>query len=75
MAKIDKIKAIIDVLKFWLGIAVATLLAVAGWLVLNYDKQGWFIIAGAVVCLCACGIAIFCISRILMRKINDLEEL
>ena len=75
MAKIDKIKAIIDVLKFWLGIAVATLLAVAGWLVLNYDKQGWFIIAGAVVCLCACGIAIFCISRSLMRKINDLEEL
>ena len=38
MGKIDKIKEKINLLKFWLGIFVATFLAIIGWGVTNYAK-------------------------------------
>lgn len=38
MSKLDKKKEKIGILKFWLGIAVATLLAIIGWAVTNFGK-------------------------------------
>lgn len=75
MAKIDKVKETINILKFWLGIAVATLLALSGWLVLHYDKTDWFIVLGSVVCVAICATAIYYISKIIMSQIQELEEL
>lgn len=36
--KIDKKKEKIGLLKFWLGVAVATFLAIAGWIATNIVK-------------------------------------
>lgn len=75
MAKIDKVKETISLLKFWLGIAVATLLTLSGWLALNYAKEDLFVAVGAGVCVVVCGVAIYCISRGIMYKIQEIEEL
>ncbi|WP_285256451.1 hypothetical protein [Helicobacter zhangjianzhongii] len=54
---------------------MATLLALSGWLVLNYDKTDWFIVLGSVVCVAICATAIYYISKIIMSQIQELEEL
>ncbi|EMC8720068.1 hypothetical protein VMZ54_001881 [Campylobacter coli] len=47
MAKIDELKEELGILKFWLGIVVATILALIGWIATNYQKADWLILVGA----------------------------
>ena len=75
LSKIDKAKEKIAILKFWLGIAVATFLAIIGWSVTNYSKiEVWLLILGffAMIIL---GIAIVFLSRLINKKIDELEDL
>ena len=49
MSKKDDIKEQIGMLKFWLGVLVATLLAIIGWAITNYESaRGWLLIAAPV---------------------------
>lgn len=74
MAKIDALKEELGILKFWLGIAVATLLALAGWVATNYQKTEWFIILGAVVCMLISVIAIYILNKAIRKKIKDIGK-
>ena len=74
MAKIDELKEELGILKFWLGIAVATLLALAGWVATNYQKTEWFIILGAVVCILISVIAIHILNKAIRKKIKDIGK-
>lgn len=74
MARIDELKEELGILKFWLGIAVATLLALAGWLATNYQKTEWFIILGAVVCMLISAASIYLINKAIRRKIKDIGK-
>ena len=47
MAKIDELKEELGILKFWLGIVAATILALIGWIATNYQKADWLILVGA----------------------------
>lgn len=75
MAKIDKVKEQIGLLKFWLGIAVAVLLAIGGWLANHYAKAEWFIVLGAGVVMILCVVLGLIISTKINYKIKELEEL
>ncbi|EPN3000698.1 hypothetical protein ACTWU3_002035 [Campylobacter coli] len=66
MAKIDELKEELRILKFWLGIVVATILALIGWIATNYQKADWLILVGA-------GFSIFisiCFLIIINKKIK-----
>jgi len=76
MAKIDVIKEKINYLKLWLGIFVATLIGLIGWIISNYEKVT---LAGrlgfsfvAVIWLC---LSIHFLNKLILEKINSLEEL
>ena len=75
MSKKDKIKEKIIGLRFWLGIAVATLLAIVGWVATNYQKaEMWLVVASFVLAvICACLAIIF--VRKIDRRIDELEDL
>ncbi len=75
MSKESKIKEKIGILKFWLGIVVATLLAIVGWAITNFGRVNlWFLFLSlfAIICLCVASIVI---SRHINKHINDLEDL
>lgn len=75
MSKLDKKKEKIGILKFWLGIAVATLLAIIGWAVSNFGKiELWFLIVCLFTIIGLCAVAVF-ISRKINQHIDDLEDL
>lgn len=75
MAKIDEVKEQIGLLKFWLGIAVAVLLAIGGWIANHYTKAEWFIILAAVVVVLLCVVLGVIISTKINHKIKELKEL
>ena len=75
MSKKDKVKEKIGVLKFWLGVAVATLLAIIGWAVTNFGKISvWFLALSLFIIICLC-VASVVISRYINKHIDDLEDL
>ena len=75
MSKEAKVKEKIGILKFWLGIVVATLLAVVGWAITNFGKVNfWFLALSLFVIICLC-VASVVISRHINRHINNLEDL
>lgn len=74
MAKIDELKEELGILKFWLGIAVATLLALAGWVATNYQKTEWFMIVGAFVCMLVAVCLIYLINKKIRAKIKEIGK-
>lgn len=67
MAKIDELKERIGILKFWLGIFVATILAVSSWCISNYENISFLLLFGAMVLLCI----LFACAVIVSKKINE----
>lgn len=62
-------------LRFWLGIAVATLLAIVGWAITNFEKiDTWLLLLSflAVVFLC---IIVLLITQHINKHINKLEKM
>lgn len=52
MSKIDSVKEKISLLKFWLGVFVASLVGIVGWCVTNYrlfNRDLWLFVGSGVV--------------------------
>lgn len=74
MAKIDKLKEQLGILKFWLGIFVATFLAIIGWSITNYQKAPLWILIGAGVLTLFLICAICFISNKINKKLSEIGE-
>lgn len=75
MGKKDKAKEKIAIFKFWLGIAVATFLAVIGWSITNYSKIEILLLILSFFAMIFLGIAIIFLSKLINKKIDELEDL
>ena len=74
MAKIDELKEQLGILKSWLGIFVATFLAVIGWGITNYQKAELFILVGAGVVAVLALFAIYFLSKMINAKIKQIGK-
>ncbi len=75
MGKIDKIKAQIDVLKIVFTTLIASVLGIVGWMATSYLKiQSWLGIAAIVILIMLTFIALI-VTRAMLNKIDELEEL
>lgn len=75
MSKKSEIKEQISIFKFWLGIVVATFLAIVGWVATNYQRaETWLLIASSVLCIIFVGVAFWIHSKI-NKKIRKLRDL
>lgn len=75
MSKKDKVKEKIAILKFWLGIVVATFLAIIGWSITNYSKIEILLLILSFIAMIFLGVAITFLSKMINKKINELEDL
>ena len=75
MAQIDKVKEQINFLKFWLSLVMASVLAVVGFCVTSYTKiDVWFLLL-CLACIVVLGICAWALSKVIVRKINELKDL
>lgn len=75
MSALDRLKEQLVYLRFWLGIMVATEIALVGWLIstsINADPTLWFIGAFGAVLL---GASIFLVHRQIERRIDEIGRL
>ena len=75
MSKIDKVKEKIGLAKFWLGVVVASLLAVVGWGITNYAKAELWLLILSLFCVASLGLLGYLLSKYINKKINELEDL
>ncbi|MCX2716735.1 hypothetical protein OQH61_03180 [Helicobacter sp. MIT 21-1697] len=75
MSKLDKEKEKIGILKFWLGIVVATFLAIGGWLATNIHKTESLLLVCGSLSLIGLFIAGFLLNKRINKHINNLEDL
>lgn len=75
MAKIDKLKERLTMLRFWLGIAVATLLAIIGWSITNFSKlEAWLLILSSLSIVFLAFVVVW-LSIYIDKKIDEMEDL
>ena len=75
MSKKDKVKEKITYFRFWLGIAVATILAIIGWVLTNSAKVELWLLGLSFVATIALVFVIILIMRKINNKIDELEDL
>ena len=75
MAKLDVIKEKINYLKVWLGIFVVTLISLVGWLGSNFESLHGIRLYSSLVGLIWLLISINFLNKVILKKINSLEEL
>lgn len=75
MSKIDKAKEQIAYLKLWLGILVAIVVSLTGWLISNFQTVHQILVSAAALALCIIGFAGYHIHKRIEEKISLLEEL
>ena len=77
MSKIDKIKERISHLRFWLGICIALIISLGGWIISNLESLLHFkyraIIGLISIVLLVLGV--FKINKKIENYINELEDL
>lgn len=66
MPKPDGLKEELITLRFWLGIVVASFLAIVGWLATNYNKAELWLVIVAIIFL-----FVFAISAFFINKKNE----
>lgn len=75
MAKIDELKEHLKILRFWLGIDIAVLLAMVGWYITNYSSVTKLMLAGGIILSCILvALAIF-ISKAMFKKCKKIGKL
>jgi len=75
MSQLNKVKESINLLKYWLGIIIATALAVAAWVFDNLNKiEDWKIVSASLV-LAALFISVYFINKRIIARIDELELL
>lgn len=75
MAKMDKLKEQLKILRFWLGSAMAIMVAVLGWLITNYPKISNLLILGAVLVIVALLLVIIVLSVIMHKKCESIGKI
>lgn len=75
MAKIDVVKEKINYLKVWLGVFVATLIGLVGWVTTNYDAISSEKLFLALLAILWLFISIHILNKKILEKINSLEKL
>lgn len=75
MSKLDRAKEQIAYLKLWLGILVATIISLTGWLLSNFQSVHWLLVFAAVIALSIISFAGYNIHKRIEEKIALLEEL
>ncbi|NOT11501.1 MAG: hypothetical protein HOP23_06695 [Methylococcaceae bacterium] len=75
MSKLDRAKEQIAYLKLWLGILVATIISLTGWLISNFQSVHWLLVFAAVFALSIISFAGYSIHKRIEEKIALLEEL
>lgn len=75
MSKLDKEKEKITSLRFWLGIAVATLLAVVGYCINNYLKMDLYLLIASAFFIVFLIISALLLSKRINKRIDRLEDL
>lgn len=74
MPKLDGLKEDLAILKFWLGIVVASFLAIIGWLATNYNKSELWIIISSIVLLFVFAFIAFLINKKMRKIIKQIYE-
>lgn len=69
MSKLDLAKEQIAYLKLWLGILVATIISLTGWLISNFQSVHWLLIFAAIVALSIICFAGYSIHKRIEEKI------
>lgn len=75
MPELDRLKEEVAYLKFWQGVAVVTLVSLAGWLVTsggNADALPFALAVGGVISL---GAAVFVLGRHIRQRIEAIGKL
>ena len=75
MGKIDKEREEIAWIKFWIGVAVASIMGLISWLVNHYEAASTFLIALDIIGIAILGIFILFFNRIGLKKIKELEDI
>ena len=75
MAKIDELKERLTMLRFWLGIVVATFLAISGWCITNYTRTDLWLIICALLLLFFLLIIAFFINKAIDKKCKDIGKI
>ena len=75
MSKLDRAKEQIAYLKLWLGILIATLISLTGWLISNFQQVHGSLVLAAISSLLIIGLGGDRIHRRIEEKITSLEEL
>ncbi len=74
MPKLDGLKEDLAILKFWLGIVVASFLAIIGWLATNYNKSELWIIISSIILLFVFAFIAFLINKKMRKIIKQIYE-
>ena len=75
MSKLDRAKEQIAYLKLWLGILIATIISLTGWLISNFQQVHRSLILAAILSLLMISLGGYRIHRRIEEKITSLEEL
>lgn len=74
MPKLDGLKADLEIIKFWLGIVVASFIAIIGWLASNYKTADDILIISALISLVFLLLAIFVFARGMKNKAKEIKD-
>jgi uncharacterized membrane protein YGL010W len=75
MSKLDRAKEQIAYLKLWLGLLVATVISLTGWLISNFQSVHQALVFAAVFALFILGYVGYSLHKRIEEKIIFLEEL
>lgn len=74
MPKLDGLKEELITLRFWLGIVVASFLAIVGWLATNYNKAELWLVISAIIFLFVFAISAFFINKKMKKTIKQIYK-
>ncbi|RLA75710.1 MAG: hypothetical protein DRG11_00485 [Epsilonproteobacteria bacterium] len=75
MAKIDKEKEEIGLLKFWIGVSVASIMGLISWFVNNFEKSDEIILIFNIVSIVIVAILIVFLNKTVLDKIKKLKDI
>lgn len=74
MPKLDGLKEDLITLRFWLGVVVASILGIVGWLVTNFQNtEIWFLVVGAIALVCLLIVCLM-LMRSIKKTINQIRK-
>ncbi|MCH5335839.1 MAG: hypothetical protein J1D99_00295 [Campylobacter sp.] len=74
MSRLDGLKEDLKSLRFWLGIVVASFLAIISWLAANYSKTELWLIISSCLLLLIFAIIVFLINKKMRKIIKKIYE-